>query len=253
MGKLLKVIFGLFLLVYFVVAVVSRTPAKVVAGAIVNAAPGVTLGSVSGTAWNGRAGAATVQLPGKLLDLGGVRWKISPAALLGLNLCVDLDSGLLRGNVCRSLSGSNQFSQVFVDDFPMSMLGDMIGAELAGTGNVTIQKAVIDDAGTISDIKGNVTWMRARGNGGGGWYPLGSFAAELSPNGNGGIHAHVVDVDGEFEVKLDGEVGVKSLPKVLGTIKPRANAPQILVDTLMVFTELQDDGTYKLTWPIGGG
>lgn len=253
MEKFVKLSFVVFLVAYFLVAVVARVPAQLVANTLVNAVAGLKLGGVSGTAWSGRAGAATLQLPGKTLDLGGLIWTVDVPALLGLKLCVDLDTQLIRGYACRNLSGQNHLKQVMVDEFPVSMIGSMVGAELGGVGTVTIQNAVVDDTGLVSELQGNVTWMRARGNGGGGWFPLGSFAADVSANGRGGIKAQVVDVDGEFEIKIDGEIGINEPPRVNGIIKPRHNAPQALVDTLMVFTEVLDDGTYKVTWPIGGG
>lgn len=253
MGKLIKLLFGIFLLAYLLIAIAARVPAEWVADAAVQAVPGLSLGGVSGTAWEGSASAAILQLPGqKLIDLGGLSWDVDVPALLAMNLCADVESRMARGHLCRSISKRNTLKQVIVDDIPVSMFGDMIGAQLGGVGSVAIRNAVITDSGEVKELDGNVTWMRARGNGGGGWFPLGSFAAELSDNGNGGVIADVVDVDGEFEIKLRGEIGLNSPPRLNGTIKPRPAAPQALVDTLMVFTEVLDDGTYKVTWPLGG-
>lgn len=252
MGKLIKLLFGIFLLIYLLVSIAARIPAEWVADAAVKSVPGLTLGGVSGTAWTGRASAATLQLPGQLVDLGGLKWDVDIPALLTMSLCADVESRVARGHVCRGLNGQNTLKQVIVDDIPMSMFGSMVGAQLGGVGSVAIQRAVFDDAGVVKEMDGNITWMRARGNGGGGWFPLGSFAAELSENGEGGIIADIDDVDGEFDVELRGEVAVGSLPSLEGTIKPRPNAPQALVDTLMLFTQVVEEGTYKVTWPIGG-
>lgn len=253
MKKLAKLLFAIFLVGYFLFYIVANIPAKLVANEIVKAVPNLHLGVVSGTAWRGRAGAATVDIPGQTLDLGGVRWKVDVPSLLGLRLCMDVDTGVARGHVCRGMTGTNTLQQFIVDEFPVSLLNNIVGAELGGVGEVTVRKAVVNDKGHVSDLDARMTWMRARGNGGGGWFPLGSFAADLTANGSGGVKAQVVDVDGEFEIKIDGEIGVNQLPKANGIIKPRENAPQALVDTLMVFTEVLDDGSYKVTWPIGGG
>lgn len=252
MTKLYKFGFALFLLLYFCYVVLANIPAQWLTSNVVKAAPGISLGGITGTVWSGRAGAATVYVPNQYIDLGGVRWQVNVPALLTLRLCLDLDSQLFRGNVCRGLSGKNTIKQLMVDEFPMSTVGSMIGVELGGSGAVTINKVVVDDKGTVDELEGHATWMRARGNGGGGWFPLGSFAADLSANGRGGIAADIKDVDGEFELNLAGEVGVGDTARLNGTIKPRPEAPQPLIDALMVFTEALDDGSYKVTWPIGG-
>lgn len=251
MSKLAKLAFGIFLLAYFLCMVASHAPAQLVADIAVKNAPGLTLSGVSGTVWNGRAAAASINIARKQIDLGGLSWKVNVPALLTFNLCTDLQTGLFSGNLCRGISGKNTVKQFILDDFPVSTFNDVLLVQLGGTGSVTIKNMVVNDKGIVDEVDAHLTWMRARGDGGSGWYPLGSFVADITENGRGGIKANVVDVDGEFEVKMEGEVGINELPKARGTVKPRAEAPQALTDSLMLFGEQLDDGSFKLSWPIG--
>lgn len=253
MEKLAKFLFFVFLLVYFTVTVVSQTPAKVAANMVLQQAPGLSLSGVSGTVWSGKAGAAKVQIGADTLDLGGLSWDLDVWSLLGFKVCSDLKSQLIQGHVCRNLTGENALSQVMVDNIPASMFNNLVGAQLGGTASATIQNAIVTDQGKFKALQGNLTWMRARGNGGGGWFPLGSFGADVTDNGDGGIRGTIIDIDGEFEIKMEASYNFDGQPRVNGTIKPRANAPQALVDTLGVFTQALDDGSYRLEWPIGGG
>lgn len=251
MGKLAKVAFGLFLVVYFLYLVAAYAPAQLVAGALVNNVPNLKLGGISGTVWRGRAAAASLNIAGKEFDLGALRWKVNVPALLSANLCSDVETALFNGKACRSISGKNKLEQFFLDEFAVSTLNDFLPVQLGGSSSLTVKKLVVDDQGMVDELDAHLTWMRARGDGGAGWYPLGSYAAELSENGRGGIKAQVSDVGGEFEVALEGEVGVRELPRARGTVKPRPEAPQILVDSLMLVGEQLEDGSFRLSWPIG--
>lgn len=252
MARLAKVVFFIALLIYFVALVVVRTPAEWGAWAALQAAPNLSLTGVSGTLWSGKAAAAHVRVGDDTLDLGTLTWEVDSLALLGLKACVDLDSQKVRGQVCRTVAGKNTARQLLADQLPVNMLDDLVGVQLGGVGSVTIERGRFTDDGRIEQLQGNVTWQQARVNVGTGWFALGSYAADVTDNGNGGISANIFDLEGNFTVQLQGEIAPGSEPRVNGIITPKEGAQQPLVDALSVFTETLDNGSFRVTWPIGG-
>lgn len=252
MERLAKLLFFIGLFVYFVFIVVIRAPAEWGAWAALQAAPNLSLTGISGSLWSGKAAAAEVIVGDESLDLGALTWEVDGLALLGLKACVDVDSARLRGTVCRTVNGKNNVRQLFADQLPVKMLNDFVGAQLGGVANVTIENGRFDDAGRIEQLQGNVTWQQARINAGTGWFALGSFAADITDNGNAGVSGDIFDLDGNFTVQLQGEYTPGEEPRLNGLITPKPDAQQPLVDALSVFTETLDDGSFRVIWPIGG-
>lgn len=252
MERLVKLLFIVGLIVYFAVVVIARAPAEWAASAALQAAPNLSLTGVSGSLWSGKAAAAEVLVGDQSLDLGTLTWEVDVLALLGLQACVDIDSERLRGTVCRTANGKNTARQLFVDQLPVSMLNNYVGAQLGGVGNVTVEQGRFDDAGYIEQLQGNVTWQQARVNAGTGWFALGSFAADISENDEGGVRGDIFDLEGNFTVQLQAEYTPGQEPRLNGLITPKPGAQQPLVDALSVFTETLDDGSFRVIWPIGG-
>lgn len=252
MERLAKVIFFIGLLLYFVVVVAIRTPAEWGAWAALQASPDLTLSGVSGSLWSGKAASAQVRVGDENLELGPLSWTLDGLSLLQLKACLDIDSQTATGYVCRTFAGKNTAQKLLVDQVPMKLLDNTVGAQLGGTGSLTIDKARVTDEGRIEQLQGNVTWQRARVNAGTGWFALGSYAADLSANESGGVAAQIFDLEGNFEVQVQAEFTPGQEPRANGIIKPRPGAQQPLVDALSVFTETLDDGSFRVTWPIGG-
>lgn len=252
MERLAKLLFFTALLIYFVVVVVLRTPAEWGAWVASQAAPNLTLTGVSGSLWSGKADSAQVLIGSDSLDLGTLKWELDGMSLLGLKACLDIDSQNVQGYVCRTLAGKNTVQKLLVDQVPAQLLNDLVGVQLGGTGSVTIEKGRFTDEGRIEQLQGNISWQRARVNAGTGWFALGSFGADITDNDSGGVVANVVDLEGDFEVQLQGEFTPGQEPRANGIIKPREGAQQPLVDALSVFTETLDDGSFRVVWPIGG-
>src|SRR5690606_10628635 len=127
------------------------------------------------------------------------------------------------------------------------------GVQIGGVGSATVQRAVLTRDGKVKDLEGSVTAQRLAVNVGTGWFALGSFAADAKENGQGGIALNITDIEGDFSVQVQGDFMIGGQPTLNGVITPKDSAPQPLKDALGVFTEMQDDGSYKITWPIGGG
>ena len=252
MERLAKIAFVIGLIVYFVFLVVVRTPAQWGAWAALQASPNLSISGVSGTLWSGKASTAQVNLGTETLDLGTLSWRLDAWKLLLLQACVDVDSTMVRGYVCRSLGGKNSAKNVLVDQVPMKLLDNVIGAQLGGVGNLTVEQGTFADNGRIDQLKGNVTWQHARINAGTGWFALGSYAADITGNDKGGIAGNIFDLEGNFSVQLQGDYTPGEQPRLNGIIKPKEGAEQPLIDALSVFTETQDDGSFRVTWPMGG-
>ncbi|HEY7774830.1 MAG TPA: type II secretion system protein N [Marinagarivorans sp.] len=251
MSKLLKVMLGIGLLGYFCFLVVVRTPATLVTANIAKQVPMIELAVISGTAWNGRAGAAHLNIQGQVIDLGALSWTFKPLSLLSLNACVDLASDILNGNVCRSVTGINSFTNLQVE-LPASLANDRLpDAKLAGMGSLMIAKGSVNDRGEVSALEGNLTWRGARLNVQGMWFTLGDFAADLAAGENGAIRANIFDLAGPFGVNLDGQVGIATPPTVRGEILPREGAPDDIRDALGLFAVPQDNGAFAVSYPIG--
>ncbi len=253
MGRALKVVFAVALVFLFLFLVVVRVPAEWGAWAVTQAVPHVKLGGVSGTLWEGRARSAMVVLDGQPLDLGALDWRFKATPLLIMNACVDVRSARLTGDVCRGiLSGTNTVKQLMLDQLPARLLDRAVGAQLTGSGSLTVQGAEITDKGQIKELAGNFSWQGAKVNYGDGWLNLGSYSADLTDNGKGGVKASITDTAGDFEIRLSGEYGLGAEPVLDGTVKPRNTASAMIVNALSLIAEADDSGAYRITWPMGG-
>lgn len=253
MGRALKVVFGGALVILFVFLVVARIPAEWGAWAVTRSVPHVKLGGVSGTLWDGKARAAMLVLDGHPLDLGGLEWNFKAMPLLIMNACVDVRSARLSGDVCRGiLTGSNAISRLMLDQLPARFLDRAVGAQLTGFGSLTVQEAEITDKGQVQKLAGTFIWQGAKVNYGDGWLNLGSYSAELSENGKGGVKAEITDTSGDFEIRFSGEYGLGAQPVLNGTVKPRSTASSMIINALSLIAEADDSGSYRITWPMGG-
>lgn len=248
----LKSLFFIFLIVYFLVVVIARIPASWAAWVALKAVPELSLAGVTGTAWEGRAAGAQLQLGPDRLDLGGVRWDVAVLPLLALSACAEVQSQLFNGDVCHSLAGGNKIEGATIDGIPASLLNARLGVSMGGTIGGVVQRARFTDAGQLTDLAGALTWQGARVNYGEGWLPLGSFAAELQGDGQGGVSGNVFDTEGPLGVNLQGVFTPADGLRGEGFITPRAGAPAQITNGLSVMAEAQDDGSYRVTWPMGG-
>lgn len=251
MSKLLKLVLGLVLVGYFGTLVIVRTPATLVTANLVKVAPNIQLAAITGTAWKGRAGAAHLNIEGQVIELGSLSWTFRPLSLFALKACVDVESDIVNGNVCRTIGGMNEFKTLQVE-LPANLANKSLpDAKLAGVASLIIAKGAVNDLGEVSALEGNFTWRGARLNFQGMWFTLGDFAADLSAAGNGGVQASIFDLAGPYGVRLNGEFGVATSPKVKGEVHPREDASDDIRDALGLFAVPQDSGAFAVSYPIG--
>lgn len=252
MERLVKLLFFVGLGVYFLISVLARTPAEWGAWVALKSLPGLSLSGVSGSLWSGRAASAQTFIFGQKVDLGALQWQLKPWSLLTLSACVDLESQLANGHICHGVAGYTTVRKALVDQLPVRLFNPP-GIQLGGTGSATLQHAVIARDGSLKELQGNVTWQQAGVNVGTGWFNLGSFAADVTGNGAGGVRAQLQDLEGDFVVAVEAEF-TQGKPLIAnGLVTPKPSAPQELKDALSAFAEQQDDGSFKVAWPMGGG
>ncbi len=251
--RLLKLLLGLGLVIYCCWAIIVRIPAGWGAHFLLNATPNLSMMGVNGTVWRGEAGNAKITIDGKTIDLGHLTWQLQPAALFKMKACALIRSDLLAGDVCRTAGGINQLTNLLIDRLPAKILNDAMGVQLAGLGNITVQTFYVNDIGDISKLEGTVLWENAGINVGTGWYQLGDFAIALSENGSGGLYANITDTKetGPFGVEARGDIKLREMPKFKGTISPRNNAPNDVVQALSIFGQPNGNNGYEVTWPPG--
>jgi len=223
--RLLKLLFFVGLLMYFVVMVVARTPAEWGAWVALKSVPGLSLTGVSGTLWSGRAGSAQVAVNGQMLDLGSLQWHLDGWSLLILKACLDVQSPNLQGGVCHGIGGTSSVKKLLVDQVPAKIFYNNPGVQIGGVGSATVQHAVLNTKGEVKDLEGSLTVQRLAVNVGTGWFSLGSFAADAKENGQGGIALKITDLEGDFKVDLQGDYTVGGQPKLNGIITPKETAP----------------------------
>ena len=251
-GKLIKTAIGIGLTVYFLTLVIVRVPATFVTVNLAKAVPDLHLSVVSGSAWKGKVGDAAINVQGQIVQLGALKWTFKPLSLLAFKVCVDLESAIASGNVCRTLTGINQLHKVQLE-FPASMANRFTGeAQLAGLTSLNLVRAAVNDKGEVSALNGNFSWRGARVNVQGMWFTLGDFAADLTEAPAGAINANIFDLAGPFGVKLNAQLGVNTAPTAKGEILPKDGAQEDIKDVLGLFAVPQESGSYVVSYPLGG-
>jgi general secretion pathway protein N len=200
---------------------------------------GLTLAALEGTIWSGRAGYGSAAG----LSFANLRWQLHPAALLTGKLSVsaeaDLADGIASANIVAS-SARLELSDVRVSASLESIrerfaLGDVSGhfglslprfelvdgVPVAAEGTLTVADL---HSPPLIPIEG-VTSI-----------PLGSFKAELATGDQPGIFAVVTDQGGPLELMGRVTLAPDRSYTMDVLVKPRADAPQVLVEGLQLVT-----------------
>lgn len=252
-SKVIKTTLILLLVLYFLFLVIARVPAAWAVWAVHRATPDVRLTGVSGTLWEGRATGGTAMVNGQFLPLEDVRWKVNPWTLMGLNACAAVELDVLAqpasGTVC-GRPGGVITAQDLQLSAPMAIVGNWVQLPLGGLASLQIQELRLQNE-RVEALQGNLSWRDARWNDGDRWFSLGAFAAKLTANAQGGVHANIFELDGPFDVDLAGDFVPGQEPAIQGTVVPTADAPAPIRDAIQFVGEPLDGGGYRLAWPPG--
>lgn len=215
---------------------------------------GVELAGIEGTFWSGRAaGGAVADLP-----LHDVRWRVSAWQLLlgrvAADLRAQLDDGFVSARV-KATRNRVQLSDVRASASLPTLRNVLPLAGVRGAASLTLSALDIDLAKgwptkAVGELK--VAQLETppllpsgpRGK----LVPLGDYAVRFV-DGTAGINATFNDTGGPLEVSGTLALDAARAYKIDALIKPRADAPQELVDGLKAMTADPDaEGRRALTW-----
>jgi general secretion pathway protein N len=170
----------------------------------------LALSGVSGSLWHGQASLASFKVDRVDYSLGQLYWTLNPWSLLTLHPCADIVTELerqqIQGKVCADPSGGLALYDTDISA-PAALLQPILPLPIDGQLSVHIEQMQVQGE-YLQLLLGNLSWTGARINNGRTWMSLGSFAAELSDDRQGGIAAKVFHLDGPTEV--DMQVGLKA-------------------------------------------
>lgn len=249
-SKSTKIFFVLGLGLYFLYHVLANIPATLLAATVHNSVPVVWLNGVEGTVWNGRAGSAQVDVKPHELPLGTVRWQLKPLSLLALSPCAVFDAKqpgqTFTGELCHSATGTSTVKNATADG-SMALLNSLVNTELRGAGSLEVQRAEFNK-NQVRQLSAQLTWQNARIFVVDEWLSLGTIAAKLKENGQGGISAEIYDVDAPMKMSVMANWMPEDGWTAEGTVIPNKLTPQKIVQGLQLFGEEIEPGTYKFAW-----
>lgn len=250
---------GLLLLLSFILlvtVVVARAPASWLSYAVSSQTNVVYLQGVSGTVWRGKAVSGQVNVNGKWLDLGTLDWTLRALPLFTGKLCGTLQTDYprqsIQGGFCAS-SGSIEGQGIDISA-PLELAKVFAPIFLTGQLTANIQELNLDGQ-SVQRLAGQIT-IRDGGYVQGQQYAIGSIAAELSEDGQGGVNGQVFDIQSPLSVDLalnynpilrpDDLIGVE----LKGTISESEQLPdqvsEHLQQVMPLLGEQVESGVYKI-------
>ena len=238
--------------VYLLYLIVANIPASWVANAVHKAAPNVWLSSVSGTAWNGYARGAQLDVGGSQIPMGSFRWKLKPLSLFLLSPCVEFDSELagrpFEGTLCQSITGAQSVSDLAIE-LPLEFVADMVKLPMSGQASLDIAKAKIK-GNQVKALDARLSVSNVRIRPARNWMTLGSYGAVMTETDTGAVGAQIIDTDAVFGVQLNAEWTIGSEDVIAnGTIATTASSPPDAVSAIQIVGEEKQPGVYTIQWP----
>jgi len=231
--------------------VVKDIPASAGAQFIMAQVPGLQLNGVTGSLWKGRAGTANLQWQGNHYALGSLQWRLKPGSLLTLAPCAEFKTELARqrsqGQACTSLSGKLLLSDASFSG-PAALMELWLPIQVDG--NLSLQVSELElEAERVLSLEGNFSWQQARFHNSHDWMSLGSFAAKLNEDQQGGFQAELFELEGPMTLKLLGLFPYQKAAAFKGDVLLRDGAPKTLAQMFMALGfPQQKDGRYIIDW-----
>ena len=237
---------GVVALAYFVL---SSAPASIVASALQNSQPGVSVTGEQGTVWKGNASELTLPIAGQSFSLGRVSWNVRPWSLLSLSLCLDIQSELNRqnatGHVCMKPNGKLILTDVDVSA-PASIARTwQPRLTLAGGIDLHIEKAIIVD-NLPQHLVGSGSWKDLRFDIGQGPIQLGSYGVRLGSTPEGELTATVLDISGPLKVDFEVRADLSEAVLIQGELTPIGELPTGFTQGLLIAGFEQHGEAYRL-------
>ncbi len=247
--SVLRWVVGAALLTLLLVA--KDIPAKVAGDFLSQRISGLMLKGVAGTFWQGRAGSARYVWQGNVYALGELRWNIEPLSLFSLNPCAKVSTSLGKqqtsGKVCVDWQGTIDISDANISG-PAALAELWLPIQVAGSLSAQVVELQLQE-NQLSSLQANVSWQDARFHNSHDWLALGSYAARLQEDGQGGVKADVFDLQGPLKIKLKASLPRNASPSTTGTLRLLEGAPPEIGQVLTAFGFTQSGGEYQLNWP----
>lgn len=149
-----------------VLVVLAFLPAGLLTAQIESRVPSIRFDGVSGSIWNGRV--VSLRVSGR--DIGALRWRVRPMALLGARLQADVEVFGTAGTAVRTVSGAVWLAlpdRVGADavhaELSASVLAPLfVGTGLMPDGVLTVQLDSLSfDGAVLHAISGSALWRQA--------------------------------------------------------------------------------------------
>lgn len=201
MNNKLWITLGVILWVLFVL---SKIPAVWGAWLITKGTDQLALSGVSGSFWNGSASLASLKIEQNDYTLGELKWNIKPLSLLLLKPCADIATNKERqeftGEVCAGLGGSIQLHDADLIA-PAALFKSALPLPIEGQFSAHIDHLTLNNQ-KLESLAGSLSWGSARIYNGNNWMGIGTYGADISDDGNGGIKATINNVEGPVTLQL---------------------------------------------------
>lgn len=210
----------------------------------------VTFAGVAGTLWSGGAASATAGG----LTAEALRWRVRPTALLLGRVSADVEARIPDGFVAGSVTASpsrTRFADLRAATSLPALAGVLPVGGMRGQASVALESLVLE-GGWPTQAVGELRLAGLEAtplipDGSGRLLPLGDYTLTLVPAPDRELAATFVDNGGPLEVQGTLELDAVRAYTIDALIKPRASAPESLVEGLKFMTTEPDaDGRRRL-------
>lgn len=241
-GNKLWIVLGIVLWLIFVI---GQIPAIWGAWLMTRGSDQLALTGVTGSLWTGRASLASVKLGQKDYPLGELHWDLKPLSLLLLKPCAVIktrqDGQQVEADVCVGLGGSLALYDADISA-PATLLKGILPLPIEGQLSAQLEELQINNQ-QLQELKGNLSWTGARIFNGNNWMDVGSFAAELSDDNNGGVNAKIFNLDGPVNLQLQAAIAAAGGGNVKGEVSMSQEFTEQINAGAWISMFAQADGT----------
>lgn len=224
---------------------IYQTPAVWGAWLMTRATDQLALSGITGSLWNGSASLASVKIEQEDYSLGELRWQLQPMSLLLLNPCALVETRQegqqMNGEICVSLNGSLEVHQA---DFsgPAALFQKTVPFPIDGQISIHLDQLHVKDQ-QLQQVSGNISWGSAQIFNGSNWMPIGSYAAELNDDTQGGVNAKIFHLDGPVQLDLNGAFPATGGGNIAGTLTMEPDFAQTINAEAWLSMFAREDGT----------
>jgi len=238
----LWVVLGVLLWLGFVI---YQTPAVWGAWLMTRATNQLALSGITGSLWKGSASLASIRIDQEDISLGELRWQLQPLSLLVLSPCATVETRQegqqMNGEICVAMDGSFEVHQA---DFsgPAALFQKTVPFPIDGQISIHLDQLRVKDQ-QLQQLGGNVSWGSAQIFNGSNWMPIGSYAAELNGDNQGGVNAKIFHLDGPVQLDLNGTFPATGGGNIAGSLSMEQDFAQTINAEAWLSMFARENGT----------